>query len=186
MKISILLPYKENFSPNYAGAVSINIKDTIKHSKYKNMITVYGSTTHKKKYHKSYKNLIFKNNFLTSSSKAYLRKFVEEENKKKSDFIEIHNRPEYIEFLYKYNSNLVLFYHNDPLSMRYSKTINERSKLIQKTKKIIFNSNWTKKRFLIGLKLNSNTRKKFEVIHQSIDRVNINLKKKKKYYYIYW
>ena len=30
MKISILLPYKENFSPSYAGAVSIFINDTMK------------------------------------------------------------------------------------------------------------------------------------------------------------
>ena len=35
MKISILLPYKENFSPNYAGAVSIFLKETIQISKFK-------------------------------------------------------------------------------------------------------------------------------------------------------
>ena len=35
MKISILLPYKENFSPNYAGAVSLFVKDITKISKYK-------------------------------------------------------------------------------------------------------------------------------------------------------
>ena len=35
MKISILLPYKENFSPVYAGAVSLFVKDTVKISKYK-------------------------------------------------------------------------------------------------------------------------------------------------------
>ena len=29
MKISILLPYKENFSPSYAGAVSLFINDTL-------------------------------------------------------------------------------------------------------------------------------------------------------------
>ena len=28
MKVSILLPYKENFSPNYPGAVSLFVKDT--------------------------------------------------------------------------------------------------------------------------------------------------------------
>jgi len=28
MKISILLPYKENFSPNNPGAVSLFVKDT--------------------------------------------------------------------------------------------------------------------------------------------------------------
>ena len=44
MKISILLPYKENFSPLYPGAVSLFINDTSKISKYKKYIKVYGST----------------------------------------------------------------------------------------------------------------------------------------------
>ena len=35
MKISVLLPYKENFSPTYAGAVSLFINDTTKLSKFK-------------------------------------------------------------------------------------------------------------------------------------------------------
>ena len=43
MKISILLPYKENFSPVYAGAVSLFVKDTVKISKYKKNITIYGA-----------------------------------------------------------------------------------------------------------------------------------------------
>ena len=34
MKISILLPYKENFSPVYAGAVSLFVKDTTKISEF--------------------------------------------------------------------------------------------------------------------------------------------------------
>ena len=48
MKISILLPYKENFSPIYAGAVSLFVKDTTKLSKYKEYITVYGIQSLKK------------------------------------------------------------------------------------------------------------------------------------------
>ena len=43
MKISILLPYKENFSPDYPGAVSFFVSET-KKSKYKKFITVYGNT----------------------------------------------------------------------------------------------------------------------------------------------
>jgi len=35
LKVSILLPFKENFSPSYAGAVSLFVNDTIKISKYK-------------------------------------------------------------------------------------------------------------------------------------------------------
>ena len=48
MKISILLPYKENFSPNYPGAVSLFVKDTSNVSKYKKNIIVYGNTDFKK------------------------------------------------------------------------------------------------------------------------------------------
>ena len=49
MKISILLPYKENFSPNYAGAVSLFVKDTSKISKYKK-IYIYMAIQSLKKY----------------------------------------------------------------------------------------------------------------------------------------
>ena len=48
LKISILLPYKENFSPDYPGAVSIYVNDTTKSSKYKKKIVIYGSTNYKK------------------------------------------------------------------------------------------------------------------------------------------
>ena len=49
MKISILLPLKENFSPSYAGAVSLFINDTLRTSKFRKNITVFGHTDYKKK-----------------------------------------------------------------------------------------------------------------------------------------
>ena len=52
MKISILLPYKENFSPNYPGAVSLFVNDTLKISKFKKQVKVYGNTYFKKKFSK--------------------------------------------------------------------------------------------------------------------------------------
>ena len=48
MKISILLPLKENFSPSYAGAVSLFINDTLRSSKFRKNITVFGHTNFKK------------------------------------------------------------------------------------------------------------------------------------------
>ena len=48
MKISILLPLKENFSPSYAGAVSLFVNDTLEYSKFKKEITVFGQTKFKK------------------------------------------------------------------------------------------------------------------------------------------
>ena len=83
MKISILLPYKENFSPNYPGAVSLYVKDTTDCSIYKNNIYVYGSTEYKKKLLKNYINLPFSKEFFKSSSKIYVNNFLVEEKKKK-------------------------------------------------------------------------------------------------------
>ena len=178
MKISILLPYKENFSYLYAGAISIFLKDTITKSKYKKKITVYGYTQLKKKLLPKYVNLNFKKSFFKSSTKSYLDKFIEKEIKNKSDIIEVHNRPKYINKLSKFFNNFVLFFHNDPLDMENSKSKNDRIQLLDKTKKIIFNSEWTKKRFLLNLKLDKLQKKKIQIIQQSINKVRISLRDK--------
>ncbi|WP_440652424.1 glycosyltransferase family 4 protein [Candidatus Pelagibacter sp. HIMB1542] len=179
MKISVLLPYKENFSPDYAGAVSIFLKDTIKISKYRKYITVYGHTNLKKKLLSNYKNINFTKFFFRSSSKIYINKFLENEKNKKSTFIEIHNRPAYIKLLYKINKNLVLYFHNNPLEMKSSKSVNERIEILKKTKKIIFNSKWTLNKFKSGLD-KKYYRKKLEVINPSTLKKKINFKNKKK------
>ena len=41
--IAILLPYKENYTKNYAGAASIWVKDYLINSKLSNQTTVYGN-----------------------------------------------------------------------------------------------------------------------------------------------
>ena len=179
MKISILLPYKENFTPNYAGAVSLFLNDTIKLSKYKKNIQVYGNTSFKKKLLPNYTNLNFSKIFFRSSSKVYVKKFLDIEKIKKSNLIEIHNRPDYINSIYEINNNIVLYFHNNPLEMKSSKTVKERIDIFNKTKKIIFNSNWTLNQFMKGLNKKYNT-DKLEVINQSTSKRIINFKNKKK------
>ena len=110
MKISILLPYKENFSPNYAGAVSLFVKDTTNKSFFKNDIIIYGNTNYKKKLSKKYINLDLNKRFYESGSKIYVDSFLEHEKKKNSDIVEVHNRPNYIKFLKsKINSKIFLY-----------------------------------------------------------------------------
>ena len=179
MKISILLPYKENFSPYYAGAVSLFLNDTIKLSRYKKDIQVYGNTSFKKKLLPNYTNLNFSKIFFRSSSKAYVKKFLDIEKINKSNLIEIHNRPDYINSIYEINNNIVLYFHNNPLEMKSSKNVKERIDIFNKTKKIIFNSNWTLNKFMKGLNKKYNT-DKLEVINQSTSKKKINFKNKKK------
>ena len=152
MKISILLPYKENFSPAYAGAVSIFIKDTLKISKYKKNTTVYGNTSYKKKFNTNYINLNYNKSFIKSSSKSYILEFLKKEKINNSDIIEFHNRPSYLKYLVnlKY-AKKVLYFHNDPLEMNGSKLVDDRIYLLQNLDKIIFNSEWSKSRFIKNL-----------------------------------
>ena len=180
MKISILLPYKENYSPTYPGAVSIFVSSTNKLSKYKKDVTIYGSTDHQKKLSVNYININLKKKILRSQSKEYVSKFLEIQKSINPDIIEIHNRPIYVEQLVQLKSNLVLYFHNDPISMIGSKSVNERVNLLTICSKIIFNSEWSKKQFLKNLKNFYHKSKKLEVIHQSTIKKKVNLKKKEK------
>ena len=180
MKISILLPYKENFSPTYAGAVSLFVKDTTLRSKYKNVITVFGHTEYKKIFNVNYVNIPFGKKIFQSGSKNYVSKFLNIEEQNPSNIIEIHNRPNYLEYLPKtLKAKIVLYFHNDPLTMISSKTKNQRINIFKKSYKIIFNSEWSKKRFLNGLNKVYYKSEKLIVIYQSTNKVKINLNKKK-------
>ena len=132
MKISILLPYKENFSPIYAGAVSLFVKDTVKISKYRKNVTVYGNTNIKNIYKLSYKNIFLKKNIIESGSKIYVYQFLKYEKESPSDIIEIYNRPNYFHLIFNETKNkkLILYFHNDPLTMTGSRSITDRKKLL--------------------------------------------------------
>ena len=182
MKISILLPYKENFSPLYPGAVSLFVYETSKNSLFRKSITVFGSTEIKKKFKLKYIDIKLKKNPLKSLTKDYVEKFINLERKVNSSIIEIHNRPSYVNILTnKIKDKIItLYFHNDPLSMDGSKSINDRKQLLKKCYKIIFNSNWSKKRFLEGLEnkfVNSN---KLIIVYQSAKKSNYSILKKKK------
>ena len=182
MKISILLPYKENFSPEYPGAVSLFVYETSKISKFKKGITVFGNTNLKKRFNLKYVNIEINKGLFSSQTKKYVNRFISLEKDNNSSIIEVHNRPSYIHIIKSKLNNkvLTLYFHNDPLSMEGSKTIEQRKKLLKSCYKIIFNSSWSKKRFLEGLEnkfINSN---KLVIFYQSASRGSLSLLNNKK------
>ncbi len=182
MKISVLLPFKENFSPSYAGAVSLFVNDTTKISKYKKKTYIYGNTNYKETFKLNYINILPKTNFFQSQNKEYVNEFIKKEENIQSDLIELHNRPIYLTYLVNslFNRTYILYFHNDPLSMSGSKTISERIFLMKNCFKIIFNSNWSKRRFLKGMKNDFVNSEKLVVINQSAMKNNFRIKNKKK------
>jgi glycosyltransferase involved in cell wall biosynthesis len=179
MNISILLPYKENFVSNNAGAVSLFVNDITKNSLYKKTTKIFGNTKYKKILSKNYINLTFGNNIFLSSNNQYVKKFIDYKKVINSDLIEVHNRPNYINTIRtKYKNRLFLYFHNDPLQMSGSKTIKERMSLLNNVDRIIFNSEWSRSRFFINLVNIENLIKKTHICFQSSSKIKINFKKK--------
>ena len=177
MKISILLPYKENYSPEYPGAVSLFVNSTTKLSKFKSNITVFGSTDYKNYLSNNYIDISLKKNIFSSQTKQYIENFIKTQNSD-VDLIEVHNRPNYISQINFLNKKLVLYFHNDPNTMLGSKTVNEKIELINSCNKIIFNSHWSKNQFIKQIPLTYKKSEKLIVIYQSIDKKKITFKKK--------
>ena len=76
MKISMLVPYKDNFSPNYPGAVSLFVKDTSMISKHKNIIKIFGSTNYKKKLLNNYVNIKLQKKLFQSNNIVFVNNFL--------------------------------------------------------------------------------------------------------------
>ena len=181
MKIAVLLPYKENFSVNYAGAVSLFVKDTIIHSRFKKSTFVFGNMDYKKPFLKNYINVQLNKNILQSKSKNYIKNFIQHEKKINCDIIEIHNRPNYIKYLnHLINKKIILYFHNDPLSMNGSSSLKDRLYLLNNIDKILFNSKWSQKRFFLDIENDELLKQKTSVCYQSTSKVNVNFKNKRK------
>ena len=147
-EIAVLLPNKENYSLNNAAAASIWVRDFNK-GKIINKQIVFGLTT-SSPLTKNFINLKKKN--LIDNSFFYLQNFIKK-LPKSIKVIEIHNRPHFYFFLkekfpkYKF----ILIFHNDPNTLRGSKTIKEKIRILERCDEIVFVSNYVKQRFYYNL-----------------------------------
>ena len=185
MKIASILPYKENYSNKNAGAVSLWVSDFMKYSSYKNYVTVFGHTNARKYLTKNYVNINLKsiNSKISSSTKEYSNNIIKHLTKNYFDIVEIHNRPIMVEdFVKRIESKLILYLHNDPKTMKGSKTKNEKLFLLENVDKIVFISEWVKKQFFSNLDFSDHN--KTEVIYHSIDPIKKLSKKKKQIIFV--
>ena len=184
-KIATILPYKENYSTTNAGAASLWVCDFLKHSKFKKNNIIFGSTIYKKYLSKNYININLSNysSKFSSTTTEYCSQLSEVLNKKKFDIIEIHNRPQVFFLLKeKVNAKYILYFHNDPLSMKGSKTIKERKNLFNMVDKIIFVSKWVQERFFKDL--DESLINKTNIVYPSIHKDKKIYKKDKKIVFV--
>ena len=180
IKIATILPYKENYSIEKASAASLWVSEFFKHSKFKKQNYIFGNTNSNNYLTKNYINIDLKNTTIKfkSTTNEYVNKILKK-IKKNFDLIEIHNRPLILNnLMQKLDAKFIIYFHNDPLSMNGSKTINERLRIISRVDKIIFVSEWVQKRFFIDI--DDKLKTKTEVVYPSVN-IKKKLSKKNKY-----
>ena len=177
-KIATILPYKENYTFRKAQAAAIWVNDFFKYSKFKDDNYIFGNTNSRDYLTKNYINVPLKNiNYkFSSTSTEYCDNFIKLEKNYNFDLIEIHNRPLIFKYLKeKINKKFILYFHNDPQSMKGSKTLSERIFLLKNVDKLIFVSKWVQNRFFEDI--DQKFINKTEVVYPSIHKEKKLLKK---------
>ena len=171
LNIATILPYKENFTFGKASAASLWVSEFLKNSKYKKNNVIYGHTKSKDYLSKGYKNVNLKSlkSKLKSTTNEYAKRLTIELINNNFDIVEIHNRPQLLfKLANTVKSKFIFYFHNDPLSMKGSKSVNERLKIIQVVEKIIFVSEWVRERFFLNIDQKLKT--KTEVVYPSVNK----------------
>ena len=169
-KSAIILPLKESFSDKDFGAVSIWVDYYLKNTKLSNDYIFCRKLPKNYKYlNKKVIPISLQSKFYTNLQ--YIKNISLEIKKRRISNVEIHNRPEYAYYLIKNNPEIKinLIFHNDPNTIRYSNKSEYKKFLLENCNKVIFVSNWVKKRFFLNL--NYKHKNNIEVIYNFINPI---------------
>ena len=175
-KTDMLLPYKEHFTIDNAGAVSsvaYALANGLQKSD-KQAITIFATAVDTPKEDVSFcglrprykfwqsRNMTFANSYL-----AYLTKYAH-----KPDIVEVHGRPQIASYIARKRPdlNVVLYLHNDPRTIRGAKTADARKALSQCLAGIISITSYVKSCFLDGLGNETDYRALHLVNHLGVNR----------------
>ena len=166
---------------SFAGAVSLFVKDTVAVSKFNKKIKIFGSKDNKDYLNKNYVNLNIEKSIFSSSNTKYVNKFLKHKKFLNTDILEVHNRPNYIKIIRNnYKKKLILYFHNDPLTMTGSKKLSERKYIYNNTDILKFKILFSKKIFFINFNNKDINENKIKICYQSTNKVPIRFSKKEK------
>ena len=171
-EIAELLPNKEDYTLNKAAAASIWVKDFNQgYIASKQLIFGFSSSSPLSKNFINLKKINLLNN-----SYFYIKNFISK-LPKSTKVIIIHNRPHFFFILKKKKPEMkfILVFHNDPNTLRGSRSVKEKINILQNCDKIIFVSSYVKKRFYYNI--NDLLPTKGEIVYPSTDYYKHNFKK---------
>ena len=161
--------------------MSITVNNNLRYSEFKNNVKIFGQYVSNPMDKNNFFGIQKTLNFFKSNNKHLANEMCKiiNKNQKKINLIEIHNRP----YLVKYIKNkiedslLTLFLHNDPLTMKGSKSIQERKDILSVVSKVYCVSNFIKNKFLEGINKNKS---KVVVLYNGVERSLKKFPKKEK------
>lgn len=170
-KIAILLPPREQYSPQFKGAVALCMADFTTHSRYRASTTLFGGTPAdfgdlRYVQIKDWKKWYLRDNF------AYAGKALCYLKDQGYTHVEVQNRPLIHRYLYQKLPPTVavsLHLHNDPQGMKGLQTVGQRQQAIDRSAAIYCVSEYIRQRFIAGL---TQGQDKVHVIHNGIDTKN--------------
>lgn len=171
MKINILLPHKDKFDKKEASSVSITVSNNMTLSKFKKDTLVFGQDVADPIYPENFFGIENPKWFFKSKNKNLADKMCQKiiNTNSSEQLIEIHNRPYLINYIFSKIKvfPIILFLHNDPQTMKGSKSVFERKRILSKVKLILCVSIFIKNKFLEGIK---NHNDKVFVLYNGINR----------------
>jgi len=168
--LHLLLAPKERFEPEAAGAFALNVLETSRVSRFRDHITVFGSSVEKPFDGICFHPLEKAHWWEGDRNKAMARRYVEFAREKRPALIEVYNRPIMIDVLRRELNNVPLALHfgNDPRRMEGSRSVAERHDLLEQGTAVICVSEFIRRCFIDGIDEPLSARP--HVVHTGVQR----------------
>ena len=157
LDVDLLLPHKERFTTQNAGAVSTIVYELAQHHTGDNAqnVTIFGHPIDTPKKGVTFHSLTPKHFPWQSRNIGMARAYLHhlKTANRNPAIVEVHGRPQVALYIAKARPDLkvVLYLHNDPRSMKGAKTVAERKMLAYKLAGVMAVSEYMKSCFLDGL-----------------------------------
>ena len=177
-KHGIILPLKEIFLKNFSGAVSIYVNEYLNKSSLKESTVIFTLDNKGEYLKKNVSPIKLKSSFFTNYN--YIKSITNKEEFKFLDTIEIHNRPNYAEYIIKKypDKKISLVLHNVFFSKNTLLEKNRKLNLLKRCSSLIFVSKFLKEIFFKNLDINDSNN--CHIIYNTISKPKkMNHQKKK-------
>jgi len=166
LKVDILLPVKERFTPKNAGAISGVVRDLVMASRSGTQFTIFGHPVERPFDDVAFTGLAPRRRWLHGRNIGFAASYLDSlQNRLTPDLVEVHSRGQVAAYLLKKRPDLrvLLYFHNDPREMLGTQTAAERTALLARLAGVICVSDYIRSCYLDGLDIDQKTAAKVGV-----------------------